>query len=323
MPIPPFEDLIVPILKLLKDGKTHELQTLKESLVVRFGVTPAERELRLPSTLTVRVFDNRVLWAIQHLKIAGLLITPKRAVYQLTPLGSKLAASPPARIDRPYLISKFPMATAYFTGLSAASSSATLPTIPSPPAPTRSAPVSTAETPQERIEGAVNEVHGKLVADLVERLANCDPALYETIISRLLVRMGYALSEEDILQRHGKPGDGGIDGRVQRDPLGLEQVYVQAKRWSKPVPLRPIVDFSDEVNRSGVRKGVFVARSGFNSDAQSWIDDPKHPERRASIAWIDGRRLAELMVLHGIGVRESGTYILKGVDENLFESEGV
>jgi restriction system protein len=324
MPIPPFEDLIVPILGELSDGGQHALADLKNSLAARFRVSPSERDLRLPSTPAVRVFDNRVLWAIQHLKIAELVTSPKRAVYQLTRDGANLAAHPPSRIDRPFLVANYPKAKAYFEGISRASS-ATVPTAPAGAAvsPPPTAVAAEGEPPQERIEQAVEEVREKLTTDLVDRLARCDPTLFETIISRLLVKMGYAREEEDILQLHGRPGDQGIDGKVQRDPLGLEQVYVQAKRWSHPVPLRPVVDFHEEVTRSGVRKGVFVARSGFSNDAQSWIDDPDHPERRASVAWIDGARLAKLMIRYEIGVKESGSYVLQGIDENVFEPEEI
>lgn len=324
MPIPPFEDLIVPILGELSDGGTQVLSDLKESLAAKFGVSAQERDHRLPSTPSVRIFDNRVLWAIQHLKIAGLVETPKRAVYRLTPSGMTLAARPPPRIDRAYLVAHYPLASAYFNAISGVSPPSAPPiAVAIGPTPNATLSVPTAGTPQERIEQAVEEVREKLVTDLMDRLAKCDPTLFESIISRLLVRMGYARNEEDILQLHGKPGDQGIDGKVQRDPLGLEQVYVQAKRWSNPVPLRPVVDFHNEVTRSGVRKGVFVARSGFSKDAQGWIDDPSFPERRASVAWIDGNRLAKLMIRHGVGVKESGSYVLQGIDENVFEPEEV
>lgn len=326
MPIPPFEDLIVPILGELSDGRTHALSDVKDSLARRLGVSPAERDARLPSTPSVRVFDNRVLWAIQHLKIAELVATPKRAIYQLTTEGATLAAHPPPRIDRPYLVTNYPKARAYFAGISRSTSltGSVVPAAAGTPSVASPAVAATdAETPQERIEQAMEEVHEKLITDLTDRLAKCDPTLFEVIISRLLVKMGYAHDEEDILQLHGKPGDKGIDGRVKRDPLGLEQVYVQAKQWSHPVPLRPVVDFHDEVVRSGVRKGVFVARSGFSNDAQGWIDDTKHPERRASIAWIDGDSLARLMMRYGVGVKESGSYILQGIDENVFEQDEI
>lgn len=326
MPIPPFEDLIVPILSELSDGRPHPLPDLKNSLATEFGVSASERDIRLPSTPSVRLFDNRVLWAIQHVKIARLVDTVKRAVYKLTPEGARLAAHLPQRIDRAYLIANYPKARAYFASISSASS-VPAPTVPAAAGPTTLPPLAVSTTgtatPQELIEQAVEELREKLVDDLKERLAKCDPTLFETIIIRLLVRMGYARDEGDILRLHGKSGDEGIDGIVQRDPLGLEQVYVQAKRWRSPVPLKPVVGFFESVTRSGVRKGVFVARSGFDGNARAWIDDPSQPEHRASIAWIDGDHLAELMIRHGIGVKESGSYVLQGVDENVFEPESV
>ena len=319
MPIPPFEDMIVPVIIELSDGTEHDLPSLKDSLANRLGVTAVDRDSRLPGKPEVRRFDNRVLWAIQHLKIAGLVERPRRAVYKLTPEGSKLAHNPPKRIDRAYLVAHYPPAREYFAAISAGGVPPSKPgTRGTPP---QAAPV--VGTPLERIELAVKELDAKLRDDLENKLADCDPTVFETIITRLLVKMGYARSEDDILQLRGGTGDGGIDGRVQRDPLGLEQVYVQAKRWSSSVPLRPVVDFHNEVTRSGVRKGVFVARSGFSNDAQSWIDDARYPERRASVAWIDGKRLAELMIQHGVGVRETDSFVLKGIDDSafVFESE--
>jgi restriction system protein len=337
MAIPPFEELIVPIVSELADGGDHRLAQIKASLATKFNITTSERERRLPSTPTVRVFDNRVLWAIQHIKIANLAIAPKRAIYRATPAGRDLADHLPPRIDRAWLVAKYPAARAYFGGLSAASLPASIPLTPaSPPQPVLSpAPTplghplspdgpsvgtdSSEGTPEERMDEAVEEIRGKLTTDLQGRLASCDPTVFEIIVTRLVVKMGYAAKEEDILRLHGRSGDGGIDGIVQRDPLGLEQVYMQAKRWSSPVPLKPVVTFYEKVRGSGVRLGVFVARSGFNGEAREWIDDPTRPEHRASIAWIDGQRLAELMIRYEVGVKGVKSYDLQGIDENAFE----
>lgn len=317
--MPTQDDLLAPIVTLMKDGEEHDLSAIKESLSLTFHLTPEERAILLPKNTSTRKFDNRVLWAIQNLKSAGLVVSTRRAVYRLTEDGLSLSLNVPKRIDRPYLIEHYQKAKDYFTRIATSRDSAESET-PVADA-TIDKKVEMSETPEERITQAIEELQEKLKEDILTRLSQCDPTVYEVLITRLLVKMGYARSEEDILQLHGRSGDGGIDGIVQRDPLGLEQVCMQAKRWSNPVPLSFVVDFYEKVRHSTARLGVFVANSGFTQDARNWIESEQYPEHRQAIAWIDGNDLTQHMIVYSIGVRQSASYLVQTLDDAAFEFE--
>ncbi len=317
--MPTQDDLQAPIITLMKDGQEHELARIRESLAVTFRLTPEERAILLPKNPSTRKFDNRVLWAIQNLKSSGLVVATRGAAYRLTEDGKSLAMNVPKRIDRPYLVEHYQKAKEYFTRI--ATSMSAIETQSSNSAAVVDKKAGLGETPEERIAQAMEELQEKLKEDILIRLSQCDPTVYEILITRLLVKMGYARSEEDILQLHGRSGDGGIDGIVRRDPLGLEQVYMQAKRWSSPVPLSLVVGFYEKVGHSTARLGVFVANSGFTQDARNWIDNEQYPEHRQAIAWIDGDELAEHMIAFSIGVRQSDSYMVQTLDVAAFEFE--
>lgn len=355
MPIPEYGQLMFPLLELASDRNEHEVSQSMDTLATQLGVSPAERSILQPAG-TGPLFNNRFGWAKTYLIKAGLLEKTRRGWFKITSTGSRFFAEKKAKgetstswqeLDQRFSgihdwlresHTRIPQESAPppLTPASVAEGPTTPSSVsqrrrkphPQPhmeTAPSRSQSTLTpvdagSSTPEDVIAGAIARLDAKLLDDLESRLAQCDPTTFEILITKLMVKMGYANSEEDILQLHGFSGDGGIDGRVKRDALGLDQVYVQAKRWAAPVPLKPVTKFYETVNKERTRVGVFVARSGFNREAKEYIAEPEHQQ---NIAWIDGRRMAELMIRYRVGIREEGRgrFVLLSIDENAFELE--
>lgn len=351
MTLPTYDELMFPLLELASDESDHEVSASMNSLAQKLGVTPAERAI-LQLAGSGFLFNNRFGWAKTYTLKAGLLQKTKRGWFRITPAGQQFVKEKLSKGERrtswQELDQRFPtlhqwlydsrasavrgvgLPTGTAQPATSAPQAARIQTATPPPVASAavlpsgsmsaSPTVTTSATPEDVISEAISKLDSKLLDELKGRLAECDPTVFEVLITRLLVKMGYANNEEEILQLHGFSGDGGIDGRVKRDPLGLNQVYVQAKRWASPVPLAPVTEFFERVNEEKGRVGVFVARSGFNKDATNYITKPSHQQ---NVAWIDGDRLARLLIEQRVGIREekAGRVILLSIDENAFEVE--
>lgn len=324
MPIPTFDEMMYPILELLDEGKEYELDKVRVAIGGKLGLTTADRSQLYSNGKTI--FNDRFNWAKTYLTKAGLLEKVSRGSFKITPAGVEYRESKrkkgETKITVQELSKRFPEFGKWISSVRSAESpskgdqpgKSQQPSLGSGPAPSGSS------TPQDALEEAFRQLDAKLLADLEAKLVAVDYTQFEVLITRLLVKMGYANSEEDIVQRHGGSGDGGIDGKVRKDPLGLEQVYHQAKRWSSAVGLKHVTDFFELVNDSKARTGVFVARTGFQKDAQEYIEKPIH---RQNVAWLDGHKLAELMIKYRVGVtaEERGRYLMLSIDENAFVPE--
>ena len=311
--IPSFEELFLPILRELADGKEHLASELRDRVATETGVTAEDRKIYLPSGRD-RTYDNRVGWAVKNLRVAGLVRSPAHGVYQITSDGADLLASAPGRLDRKFLIARYPAAHEYYervagkgsensTAVSATSASSR---VEMPPLPST--------TPLQRLEEAHAELIGKTKVDLVSKMELLDDRQFEVFIARLLPRLGYGNDVRDILREHGGSGDGGIDGVVKLDTLGAERVYIQAKHWKGKVDLAPLTEFEEKVRVSGVRAGVFVALTGFDRKAEAFAKKHSH-----NIAWIDADDLAEAMISKGVGVVQDGSYEILRVDDDYFD----
>ena len=302
MAIPDFQTLMLPFLRAIGDGQEHSLSELIETLAREFKLTEGERKELLPSGRQAK-FDNRVGWARTYLKKAGLLESTGRGRFRVTERGLGLLRTQPSRIDAKFLL-QFPE-YAEFRRL-------VLP-IDKPDEKDDEQ----AQTPEEVLESSYQDLRRKLAQELIERIKECSPRFFENLVVDLLVRMGYGGSRRDAGQAVGQSGDGGIDGMIKEDKLGLDAIYIQAKRWEGTVG-RPLVQaFAGSLDGQRSRKGIFITTSQFSQDAKEYVN-----RIEKKIVLIDGEQLAQFMIDHGIGVTELVSYTVKKVDQDYFSEEG-
>jgi len=308
MAIPDYQTLMLPLLKQAALGETRVLEA-ESKLGDELGLTSEERDQLLPSGKQ-RVLHNRVHWAKFYLTKAGLLSSPRRGVFIVTDLGRALLARNLSRIDVD-LLRKYPSFEEFYRGSHVAELEKTtdIPAVPSAALTT---------TPEEQIEKAFLTIQSALRADLLQRILQNTPGFFEGVIVELLVKMGYGGSRPDAATQLGRSGDGGVDGVINEDRLGLDRVYVQAKRYADGnVVGRPEVQkFVGSLVGIGATKGVFVTTSKFSGEA---IEYARHLTQR--VVLIDGLRLTELMIELGVGVRLSRAIEFKRIDENFFDED--
>lgn len=308
MSIPDYQSLMLPVLRLAAEGEKR-VADVENRIAHDLGLTQEEREELLPSGRQ-RVLHNRIHWAKFYMAKAGLLTSPARGRFVATEDGKALVATNPDRIDVQLLLQRPDFREFYKSGSSDRDGE------------TRETRPSDLETdgitPEEQIEAAYQAVLTALRADLLERIGQNSPAFFEKLIVDLLVGMGYGGSHKNAAAQLGRSGDGGVDGVVNEDRLGLDRVYVQAKRYAPTNSIgRPDVQaFVGSLVGLGATKGVFVTTSTFSPQARDFV---KHLSQRVIL--IDGRQLAELMIEHGVGVRVSRAVEFKRLDEDFFSEE--
>ena len=254
------------------------------------------------------MLHNRIHWAKFYLSKAKLLESPRRGRFAITAAGKRVLANPPAKLDTNYLLT-IPAFRDFSYGDGGRDAGPVAPTAEVEPP---------AATPEETIEAAYNDIHTALRIDLLERILQNSPSFFEQVIVGLLVAMGYGRSHSNASEQLGKSGDGGLDGVVNEDVLGLDRVYVQAKRYGSNNPIgRPEVQsFTGSLVGLGASKGVFVTTSTFSSLAVEFAS--RIPQR---VILIDGKRLTELMIEHGVGVRSNRVLEFKQLDEDFFSED--
>jgi restriction system protein len=308
MPIPDFQTIMLPLLECLGDRQIWAVRKLVERLAERFALTAEELVQVLPSGQH-RVFSNRIGWAKSDLKAAGLLESPSRGLARITELGVKTLSQKPEKINIKFL-KQFPSYLTYI-GKSKdgeAPSKATEPLIPD----------DESLTPLEMIDSAFQTLKQTTTDDLLTKLKECSPAFFEHVVVKLLMAMGYGgiAGEGNVT---GKSGDGGIDGVIKQDKLGLDVVCIQAKRWDAPVGRPVIQSFVGSMDLYRARKGVILTTSTFTKDGQDFI----HRIEGKKVVLIDGAQLAELMSDHNLGVTTTKTYELKEVSNDFFDESEV
>ncbi|MFZ5669038.1 MAG: restriction endonuclease [Pseudomonadota bacterium] len=306
MAIPDYQSAMLPLLKRVAEAKEPvSIMELMPQLASDFDLSDEEMAERLPSGVQ-GVFHNRLHWAKFYMTRAGLLETTKRGRFQITPEGSSLLATSPSHISNQTL-SASPAFKAWFKSSQAGTRSAST---AGPVADTSGA------TPEERIEEARKELEANLKAEILDRVRQMLPADFEQLIIQLLVRMNYGQGREELAQALGGSGDGGVDGVVHQDPLGLDRVYIQAKRYKDGNNVGPeaINSFIGALNIKKANKGLFVTASGFSKQAR------EHSAASSlHVVLIDGDRLADLMIRHSVGVLTRHTVEIKALDEGFFE----
>jgi restriction system protein len=300
--IPDFQTLMLPLWRIASEGEIR-ISDVVDRLAAELGLTAEERSHLLPSGRQT-TFSNRIHWARTYLVKAGLLESTKRAHFRATAKGHEVLASPPERIDIKYL-NRFPgfqqFREAGDEKEEGATISALLPTL----------------TPDEVMRQAHRQLEAALADELMLRIRSATPEFFESLVVRLLVGLGYGGSVTDLSKALvGGAGDGGVDGVIDQDRLGLDRIYVQAKRYAEgnTVGSRAIRDFFGSLDRFKASKGLFVTASSFSSSARETAE-----LLSKQIVLIDGDQLTRLMIRHGVGCRIEETLYVKKVDEEFFE----
>jgi restriction system protein len=291
---------MLPLLEFAGDRKEHALSEAIEPLAKYFNLTDTERKELLPSGKQP-IFDNRVGWSRTHLKKAVLLEYPSRGKFQITQRGLDTLAQKPHRIDVKYL-KQFPE---YLEFIGAINNPATV-EVPNLPLE---------QTPDETIELAYRQLRQNLAQDLLERLKTSSPAFFEQFVVELLVKMGYGGSLADAGTAIGRSGDEGIDGIIKEDRLGLDAIYIQAKRWQNTVGRPEIQQFVGALAGKGASKGIFITTSRFSERAKSYLP------ANVKVVLIDGVQLAEYAVEVNLGVSVVSEYQVKRLDLDYFDGE--
>ena len=307
MAIPDFQALMLPVLRDLSRGERTGQETL-DALASEFSLTPGDIAQRQPSGKQT-IFTNRVAWAKAHLKGAGLVESPRRGVYRLTDRGRSVLTEGPPKLSRTYLM-RYPEYVAF---RQPSSDDATAPT---PKRSIQSTTPTDLRTPDDLIEDGYQQLRGALVAEIREQIAAMPPSAFEQLVVDLLLRMGYGGPQEHSGLVVGKGGDEGIDGLIKEDRLGLDTIYVQAKRWQAAVGRPDIQRFAGALQGQRARKGVFITTSSFTKEAQQYA-----ASLQTALVLVDGAQLAELMIDHGVGVTPIKQYEIKRIDSGYFVPE--
>lgn len=303
MAIPDYQTCMLPFLRYLSDGTEHTLRDAEDSLAEHFKLTPAERAELLPSGQQ-GIFKNRIGWARTYLKKAALLESPKRGVFKITERGLRTLASNPSRVDVKYL-EQFPEFIEFRDASKPENGASAVAVTELPQSKT---------TPEEAIEVAHQGLREQLAAELLTRILGCTPTFFEQLVVELLVKMGYGGSRRDAGERIGQTGDGGIDGIIKEDRLGLDTIFIQAKRWQGSVGRPEIQKFVGALQGQRAKKGVFITTSTYTAEAADYATriDTK-------VVLIDGKQLAGLMIDFDVGVAPAATYVVKRIDSDYFE----
>lgn len=302
MPIPDFQSLMRPLLEAHADGKEHLNRDLVAQLGEQFGLTEDERREMLPSG-GARLFDNRIGWAKSHITQAGLLISPRRAISVITDRGREALRIHPERIDL-RILNGFEEYREFRNRRKNTEDGES---------DTSEAEIQDAQTPEELLENAYLQVRRQIEAELLSQIKSSPPEFLERVVVDLVVRMGYGGSRKDAGEALGRSGDEGIDGIIKEDPLGLDIIYLQAKRWEGTVGRPEIQKFAGALQGQRARKGIFITTSSFTSDALEYTS-----RIETKIILIDGSRLAKLMFDHGVGVATASNYEVKRIDSDYF-----
>lgn len=310
--IPDYQALMRPVLVCAAAGETR-IGDAVEHLADKLSLAPEERAELLPSGKQSR-FANRVNWAKAYLAKAGLVENTRRGYFRITPRGQAALADAAATINNAYL-DQFKEFQDFKAKVNEADG-ATAATSPAQASAPLSTPIGT-ETPDEALRKAHSAITGALAADLLDRVRNAPPAFFEKLIVELLLAMGYGGTSEEAGRALGQSGDGGVDGVIDQDPLGVDQIFVQAKRYAEGnnIGAGAIRDFYGALSLKKAHKGIFVTTSAFSQPA---IDTARGLGSR--IVLIDGLQLSRLMIRYNVGCRDEDVLHLKKVDEDFFES---
>lgn len=303
MPVPDFQSLMLPFLTFIADQQEYSMAQARDALANQLALSEAEIKELLPSGKQT-VFGNRVSWAKVYLAQAGLLESSRRGIFKISAEGVKVAKNPPERITIKYL-EQFDSFRAFRYERKSNRSGK-----PDEIAAEQS------ETPEEVLERAAENLRNELAQQLLKQIKQNSPLFFERLVVELLVNMGYGGSIKDAGQAIGRSGDEGIDGIIKEDKLGLDFIYVQAKRWESVVGRPELQKFVGALHGKRARKGVFITTSTFSQQAMDYVNQVD-----LRIVLIDGTKLVELMLDHNLGVFAINTIEIKKIDSDYFIEE--
>lgn len=307
MAVPDYQSLMLPLLKFAeKKGDETSTSEAVEALANELGLTEDDLKEMLPSGIQ-STFVNRVGWASTYMKKAGLLEATRRGFYQITDRGRDLLKKQP-KVINVKLLKQYPEFIEFqqLKGTRSGDKGTDSKTV--------SDDISSA-TPSEALESAYENLRDELANELLSKLKHTSPAFFERVVVELLVKMGYGGSRADAGKAIGRSGDGGIDGIIKEDKLGLDVVYIQAKRWdNNPVGRPDVMQFAGALQAQRANKGIFITTSRFTDDARSYVS-----QIGIKIVLIDGEQLTSLMIDHEVGVSTVSLYPVKKVDSDYFE----
>lgn len=302
MPIPDFQTIMLPLLQAIGDGNEHHMPSLAAKLAEQFQLSAEELQALLPSGRQT-VFYNRVGWARTYLGKAGLLEMPRRSYCRITERGKSILKRNPAKIDMKFL-EQFPEFVEFRQregGLHKQKDSISA--------------IEDDKTPEEILEAAYQEIKDRLAQEVLSLIKQNSPLFFERLVVELLVKMGYGGSHRDAARAVGQAGDEGIDGIIDEDRLGLDTIYIQAKKWEHIVGRPKIQKFAGALMGKRSKKGIFITTSSFSQEAVTYAANID-----AKIVLIDGKRLAELMIDYDVGVTTISTYHIKRIDSDYFSN---
>lgn len=307
MGVPGFQDLMLPLLTIAADGQEHTISEVIEKLPIQMNISEEDQKELLPSG-TQTILYNRVAWAITYLSKSLLLDKCGRGRFKISSRGSDVLKKNPVRIDINFL-DQFSEFREFKTKKAVKAWDTRKHTMPIP------ASTDSENTPAERLESAYEELRETLADDLQSHIRESTPKFFEHLVIRLLVAMGYGGGQIDRTEVTGKSGDEGIDGIIQEDKLGLDMVYIQAKKWDNSVGPGEIDKFVGSLMRKKATKGVFITSGTYTNGARNAAR-----EAAVKVRLIDGEELADLMIDFNVGVAPSDTYVVKKVDTDFFEN---
>jgi len=302
MAIPDYQTTMLPLLRFAGDDQEHRFRDAVQTLADEFDLTEEERKELLPSGQQA-IFNNRVGWARLYLVKAGLLEATRRGYFKITEQGHKVLTQKPERIDKKFLVQIPDFVKAWES-------------IKGKRKPEKAESVPSETTPEESLESAYQELHDGLASELLEMVMQCPPDFFERLVVDVLIKMGYGGSRKEAGQAVGKTSDGGIDGIIKEDKLGLDIIYIQAKRWEGTVGRPEIQKFAGALQGQRARKGIFITTSYFTKDALKYVENID-----TKIILIDGQRLAELMIAYNVGANTTAIYEVKKIDSDYFIEE--
>jgi restriction system protein len=299
MPIPDYQKLMLPLLRFLEDNKEHSLQEAVEHLSNEYRLSPEERQQLLPSGQQT-IIRNRVGWARTYMKKAGLIDPVKRGYFRLSDKGKEALKKKPEMVNVHFL-EQFPEFVAFRE-------------LHNKPHEKPEIVPDVEQTPEEALDGAYQRLREDLEAEILQQVKAVSPAFFERLVVELLVKMGYGGNLHDAGQAVGQSGDGGIDGIIKEDRLGLDVIYIQAKRWQGTVGRPEIQKFAGVLQGHRAKKGVFITSSDFSREALEFAE-----KIDSRIVLMDGLQLVRFMVDNNVGVSNSRIFEVKKIDSDYFE----
>ena len=304
MAIPDYQTIMLPLLKFMSDQKEHNVGEMINNLADEFRLSDEERRRLLPSGNDV-MFDNKVKWSRLYIGKAGLLESTGRGYWKITKSGLQVLSKNPSRIDCKYL-EQLPEYQEWKKTFSKGTKEET----------TEKTKLIEEQTPEDALEYGYQEMRNELSQQLLTQIKNASPKFFEKLVIELLVKMGYGGSIRDAAKVVGGAGDEGIDGVIKEDRLGLDTIYVQAKRWQGTVGRPKLMEFVGALKGQKANKGVFITTSKFTNDAIDYMSKVD-----SNVVLIDGEQLSEYMIDFHIGVSPVATYEIQRLDTDYFIEE--